>query len=260
MNSPYNVPQIPDTPESPQDYLSSLVNKSLSGSSANEPESTAPRGMQMGPRFRALASNLGVALDGIVPGVGTVANAALGRVAGPVQPSGKRSDFTDADAPQNFEEYAQRLAHYESHGNATAANPHSTASGLYQYTDPTWGNFGGYRRAMDAPPDVQTQKFKQDFANRLAHNNGDLVATTGTHFLGAKGFQKVMDDPTKLFQPVNAANRDTTPYSYLSGILGRNVVDKWLADRHINLGSQVTSAKQAYNLPANGAFERVAPN
>jgi LysM repeat protein len=46
----------------------------------------------------------------------------------------------------------------ESGGNPTAQNPHSSASGLYQITDGTWGRYGGYAHAKDAPPSVQTQK------------------------------------------------------------------------------------------------------
>lgn len=46
----------------------------------------------------------------------------------------------------------------ESGGNPTAANRHSTASGLWQFLDTTWAEFGGYARAMYAPPEVQNQR------------------------------------------------------------------------------------------------------
>lgn len=51
------------------------------------------------------------------------------------------------------------IAKYESGGNPRAQNPHSTASGLFQFVNGTWNHFGGYARAMYAPVSVQLQKF-----------------------------------------------------------------------------------------------------
>lgn len=53
------------------------------------------------------------------------------------------------------------IAKYESGGNPTAQNPNSSASGLYQFVDGTWGNYKGYSRAMYAPVSVQTERFYQ---------------------------------------------------------------------------------------------------
>ena len=43
----------------------------------------------------------------------------------------------------------------ESGGDYKAENPTSTASGKYQFLDGTWGGYGGYQHASDAPPAVQ---------------------------------------------------------------------------------------------------------
>jgi hypothetical protein len=54
---------------------------------------------------------------------------------------------------------ASCIAKYESGGNPRAQNPHSSASGLFQFIDGTWNHFGGYARAMYAPVSIQLQKF-----------------------------------------------------------------------------------------------------
>lgn len=45
----------------------------------------------------------------------------------------------------------------ESGGDYHAVNCSSTASGKYQVLDSTWDNFGGYSRAVDAPPEIQDE-------------------------------------------------------------------------------------------------------
>lgn len=48
---------------------------------------------------------------------------------------------------------------YESGGNYRAQNPHSTASGAYQFLDSTWHGLGYSGRAMDASPSTQDAAF-----------------------------------------------------------------------------------------------------
>lgn len=54
----------------------------------------------------------------------------------------------------------------ESRGNPVAQNRHSSASGLWQFIDGTWGRYGGFRHARQAPVDVQNEKA------RLTWNHG----------------------------------------------------------------------------------------
>ncbi len=52
----------------------------------------------------------------------------------------------------------------ESGGDYRAQNPVSTASGAYQVLNGTWGGYGGYSRAGDAPPDVQDKFARELYA------------------------------------------------------------------------------------------------
>jgi len=49
----------------------------------------------------------------------------------------------------------------ESNMTTNAKNPHSTASGKYQFLDSTWNGYGGYQHASDAPEAVQDAKARE---------------------------------------------------------------------------------------------------
>ena len=72
----------------------------------------------------------------------------------------------------------------ESGGDYTAAARSSTASGAYQFLDSTWGGYGGYARALDAPPPVQDAKAAEWAAAILARNAGDVTAVPVSWYIG----------------------------------------------------------------------------
>lgn len=60
---------------------------------------------------------------------------------------------------------AQRVCSRES-GCNYAENTGNGYYGAYQFDNGTWGDFGGYASANQAPPAVQDQKFQQEYAAR----------------------------------------------------------------------------------------------
>jgi Transglycosylase-like domain len=72
----------------------------------------------------------------------------------------------------------------ESGGDYTVAAATSTASGAYQFVDSSWGGYGGYARAKDAPPAVQDAKAAELAASILARNGGDVSTVPVSWYLG----------------------------------------------------------------------------
>ncbi len=59
----------------------------------------------------------------------------------------------------------------ESGGDPRAENPVSTASGLWQFVDGTWGGYGGYSHASYAPVSVQNDRARQVWAGGAGASN-----------------------------------------------------------------------------------------
>lgn len=59
----------------------------------------------------------------------------------------------------------------ESHGVASAQNPRSSASGLWQDLTSTWGMFRGYFNAKDAPAGTQNERNAQIYAYGAGWSN-----------------------------------------------------------------------------------------
>lgn len=58
----------------------------------------------------------------------------------------------------------ESIAAAESGGDYGAQNRSSSASGKYQVLSSTWGGYGGYSRARDAPPEVQEAQAHELYA------------------------------------------------------------------------------------------------
>lgn len=65
-----------------------------------------------------------------------------------------------------IDQFMAAIRAVESGGNYKAMGPDNgpglgRATGAYQFLDSTWGNYKGYRRAMDAPPEIQDERARQ---------------------------------------------------------------------------------------------------
>lgn len=99
----------------------------------------------------------------------------------------------------SIEDITKWLRQKESSGNYTALNREqkgNTASGAYQYTDATWNGWGGYAKAMLAPPEVQDARFAHDIQARFKKFNGDPFKMIAAHYLPAAA-----DNPETWTQP-----------------------------------------------------------
>ena len=93
-------------------------------------------------------------------------------------------DPTFAPVPAELGAILATIRTLESGGDYTAESRSSSASGAYQFVDSTWGGYGGYARAKDAPPPVQDAA-AIDLVNRiLAANNGDVATVPVSWYLG----------------------------------------------------------------------------
>lgn len=106
--------------------------------------------------------------------------------------------------------------------------PGQTASGAYQYTDSTWSGYGGYNRAVDAPPDVQDKKAREDFQKRLGDYGNDPFKAAAGHY-----FPKYANDPKLWDQPLKNSKGEVIPNSmpvkdYLSKVLPADRVANYM--------------------------------
>ena len=76
----------------------------------------------------------------------------------PATPGATRSaGYLDDHIESAREAFLACVVQAESGGDPTAQNPTSSASGLFGDLDSTWGGYGGYQHAREAPPAVQWQ-------------------------------------------------------------------------------------------------------
>lgn len=119
------------------------------------------------------------------------------------------------DGVVDIERIMATIRNRESGGDYRAKNPHSTASGAYQFIDSTWGGYGGYARAMDAPQAIQDAKARQHIQSILGRYGNDLWSVPAAWYTGS-------------FR--GRGNLDYNPGGPGNPLTVRQYVDKWLSD------------------------------
>lgn len=94
------------------------------------------------------------------------------------------------------EEYYRKISKIESGDNPKAKNPHSTASGRFQFIKSTWEGLGYNWKDVfnDSLQWEAIKKFTAQNAKSLAQAGCAINHATlyGSHFLGVAGFLKIM--------------------------------------------------------------------
>lgn len=116
----------------------------------------------------------------------------------------------------------ERLAQVESGGqNIPTKAKGSSASGYYQITDPTWGKYKGYARAIDAPREVQREK-AMSILSRNLQKFGTPDLALAAYFAGANNskakLQSLMSEDRSPTAGTKTANMGVG--SYVRKILG----------------------------------------
>lgn len=113
-----------------------------------------------------------------------------------------RGDFPRIGKNVSEDWFTGLIKKKEGGGNYQALNKEkkgNTASGAYQYTDATWNNYGGYPKAMLAPPHVQDKRFAEDLSKRIRKYGGDIFKAAAEHYLPAYANKpETWDEPVTL--------------------------------------------------------------
>ncbi|HEX6685134.1 MAG TPA: transglycosylase SLT domain-containing protein [Candidatus Limnocylindrales bacterium] len=109
----------------------------------------------------------------------------------------------------------------ESGGDYNAQSPwnpgYGRATGAYQFLDSTWGNYKGYKRAMDAPREVQDERARQMMAGYYKQFGSWQLVAVAWHG-GPGAAQKAQRDPNYI-KTIRDTNVST--YQYVQMVMGR---------------------------------------
>ena len=170
---------------------------------------------------------------------------------------------TPAPAAQRVIAYPSQIAnilatirYLESRGNYLAPPNRGQASGAYQFITSTWKNYGGYRDAYLAPPEIQDERAAQDVNRFLAQWSNDVSMI-----------------PVMWYYPLASRDvnlMDIVPVPSAGNVLTvREYQQRWLAvwaflsgqpiPRPLTLADQVARMGFAPELPLQAAVDPTTP-
>lgn len=96
---------------------------------------------------------------------------------------------SQAGGPDGIDAFMAKERAVESSNNYTAEGiqtPYGTATGAYQFLDSTWGMYGGYASAKDAPPALQDAKARE-LMQQYYHQFGNWNDVAAAWLAGPNG-------------------------------------------------------------------------
>ena len=173
------------------------------------------------PRSGAVAARLWVNPLGYTPVDAAALRVGDARYDRPLDCTGQDAASVTAAVPTELGTILAAIRAIESGGDYGAAARSSTASGAYQFLDSSWGGYGGYRRARDAPPPVQDAKAAELATSILARNGGDVASVPVSWYIGhvpvGDEWDRVPPYPGNSLTPRQYLERWMTRYAELLG-------------------------------------------
>ncbi len=240
MNNMYGVPMPSGTAMGPSAMPSTAPMYNLGQSSMSTVGGAPPAAGAMSPTYaagHAIQSGLGaVGAMAASPGdlVGRMAGAMAPRTVGNngfgVHPEVTHDQIADYLLPKFKQvESSNDYTNYIGKKDKQPFSMTHTASGGYGYTNGTWNNYAGYPRAMDAPPEVQDRRMKEDLSAALHRFQGDPFKVVANHY-----YPRWAGDPTKWDQvPTNKYGQPIpgaqTIRQYIESVLPPDRVGKYMS-------------------------------
>ncbi len=156
----------------------------------------------------------------------------------------------------NLDAFAAAIRQMESgsaSGNYTAKSKTSSARGAYQYVKGTWGGYGGYASADQAPKAVQDARFKADAARFAKKYNGDVGLMAMAHFQGEGAADETARGSRKWIGAKDANGMQSSSY------MSRIKKDYAKYSGQTSVGGNVDRSQIDYT-PATGAGTSAMPS